>query len=66
MPQLSGNEPILGLNRTLQISGSPPSLITHEDPFTYQPGESFNLGPVSRSWFSGPVKSKYCIGFGGS
>jgi hypothetical protein len=48
------------------MGGSPPSLITHEEPFTYQPGESFNLGPASRSWFSGPVKSKYGIGFGGS
>jgi hypothetical protein len=26
------------------MGGSPPSLITHEEPFTYQPGESFNFG----------------------
>ena len=52
--------------RTLRMGGSPPSLITHEDPFTDQPGESFNSGPTSRSWFFGPVKSKYSIGFCGS
>jgi hypothetical protein len=48
------------------MDGSPPSLITHEEPFTYQPGESFTLGPTSRSWFSRPMKSKYDSGFGGS
>jgi hypothetical protein len=48
------------------MGGSLPSLITHEDPFTYQPSKSFNLGLASRFWFSGPVKSKYGIGFGGS
>ena len=30
------------------------------------PGESFNSGPASRSWFSGLVNSKYGIGFDGS
>jgi hypothetical protein len=48
------------------MGGSPPSLITHEEPFTYQPGDSFNSGPTSHFWFSGPVKSKYSIGLGGS
>jgi hypothetical protein len=36
-----------------------PSLIKF--PSTYQPDETFNSGPASRFWFSGPVESKYGI-----
>ena len=45
---------------------TPPSLINSWGAIYLPACETFNSGPMSRSWFSGPVKSKYYIVLGGS